>query len=208
MGGVGKSLPCQRGSTMQTELGALESLAEKYRPVRIADFIGWTVPRKCIIRVLQAAHVGRRALCRAVPGRQEHMALALAEELQAEKCTRFPARGKRADDRGHCSPLLCYAPMTPGGSMCDGGRSRPNDERGTTCSALENWITPTQHPTRLDIHRERYRTLGRVGSLPNLQRLEFFQLRIGRSGLHYLDKVWPRRRGNGNAPDWCGLAKD
>jgi hypothetical protein len=56
---------------MQTDFAFPQSLAEKYRPTRIADFIGLERPKRVLAR-LQASRVGRVAICRAVWRRQEH----------------------------------------------------------------------------------------------------------------------------------------
>jgi hypothetical protein len=46
---------------MQTDFAFPQSLAEKYRPTRIADFIGLERPKRVLAR-LQASRVGRVAM--------------------------------------------------------------------------------------------------------------------------------------------------
>ena len=69
---------------MQTDLAFPQSLAEKYRPVRIADFIGLDRPKKVLTAFCKRPTSGAWLFLGPSGVGKSTMALALAAELQAE----------------------------------------------------------------------------------------------------------------------------
>jgi DNA polymerase III gamma/tau subunit len=69
---------------MQTDLLFPQSLAEKYRPIRIADFIGLERPKKILSAFCKRPAAGAWLFVGPSGVGKSTMALALASELAAE----------------------------------------------------------------------------------------------------------------------------
>jgi replication-associated recombination protein RarA len=99
---------------VQTDLAFPQSLAEKYRPARIADFIGLDRPKKVLTAFCKRPTSGAWLFVGPSGVGKSTMALALAAELQAE-LHKIPSQKCNAqtieDTVRHC----WYAPLTPGG---------------------------------------------------------------------------------------------
>ena len=99
---------------MQTDLAFPQSLAEKYRPMRIADFIGLDRPKKVLSTFCKRPASGAWLFVGPSGVGKSTMALALAAELYAE-LHKIPSQKCNAqtieDTVRHC----WYAPLTPGG---------------------------------------------------------------------------------------------
>jgi energy-coupling factor transporter ATP-binding protein EcfA2 len=99
---------------MQADLAFPQSLAEKYRPARIADFIGLERPKKVLSAFCKCPASGAWLFVGPSGVGKSTMALALAAELQAE-LHKIPSQKCNAqtieDTVRHC----WYAPLTRGG---------------------------------------------------------------------------------------------
>jgi replication-associated recombination protein RarA len=69
---------------MQTDLAFPQSLAEKYRPIRIADFIGLERPKRVLSAFCKRPASGAWIFLGPSGVGKSTMALAVAAELQAE----------------------------------------------------------------------------------------------------------------------------
>jgi Holliday junction resolvasome RuvABC ATP-dependent DNA helicase subunit len=72
------------GNPMQSDLAFPQSLVEKYRPLRIADFIGLERPKKVLSAFCKRPASGAWLFIGPSGLGKSTMALALAAELQAE----------------------------------------------------------------------------------------------------------------------------
>src|ERR1700739_2198740 len=99
---------------MQIDLAFPQSFAEKYRPTRIADFIGLERPKKILSAFCKRPTSGAWLFVGPSGMGKSTMALALAAELAAELHT-IPSQKCNAqsieDTVRHC----WYAPLTAGG---------------------------------------------------------------------------------------------
>jgi replication-associated recombination protein RarA len=99
---------------MQTDLLFPQSLAEKYRPVRIADFIGLERPKKILSAFCKRPASGAWLFVGPSGVGKSTMALAIAAELAAE-LHKIPSQKCNAQSIEDTVRQCWYAPMTPGG---------------------------------------------------------------------------------------------
>lgn len=184
-----------------------QSLAEKYRPTRIADFVGLERPRKVLTAFLKRPTSGAWLFVGPSGVGKSTMALALATELQGElhkipsqKCTASAIE----DVVRHC----WYAPMTPGGFhvvLADEADAMSNAAQLQLLSKLDS-VDPAPNTiwifTANDTERLERRFLSRC------KMLDFSSYGMSGEIAAYLDKVWHAEGGNGNGPDFERLAKD
>lgn len=172
---------------MQADLAFPQSLAEKYRPVRIADFIGLDRPKKVLSAFCKRPASGAWLFVGPSGVGKSTMALALADELQAE-LHKIPSQKCNAqtieDTVRHC----WYAPLTPGGFhvvLADEADQMTNAAQLALLSKLDS-TDPA--PNTIWIFLSSYGLAGEIAA--------------------YLDKVWHAEGGNGNGPDLERMAKD
>jgi replication-associated recombination protein RarA len=123
---------------MQADLAFPQCLTEKYRPTRIADFIGLERPKKVLSAFRKRPTSGAWLFVGPSGVGKSTMALALAEELQAElhKIPSQKCNAQTIDDTvRHC----WYAPMMAGGfhvvladeadQMTNAAQHRPDQQR-------------------------------------------------------------------------------
>ena len=91
-----------------------QSLTEKYRPTRIADFLGLERPKKVLSAFLRRPAPGAWLFVGPSGVGKSTMALALANELQAE-LHKIPSQKCNAQSIEDTVRRCWYAPMTPGG---------------------------------------------------------------------------------------------
>lgn len=192
---------------MQADLAFPQSLAEKYRPVCIADFIGLERPKKVLSAFCRRPANGAWLFVGPSGVGKSTMALALAAELQAE-LHKIPSQKCNAqtieDTVRHC----WYAPMTPGGFhvvLADEADQMTNAAQLALLSKLDStdpapntiWIFTANDTERLE---RRF--------LSRCKTLEFSSYGMAKEIAGYLDRVWHAEGGNGNCPDLERLAKD
>jgi DNA polymerase III gamma/tau subunit len=184
-----------------------QSLAEKYRPRSIAEFVGLEKPKKILTKFANAPYqsawlfvgpsgVGKtsmaQALCAEIGGELHH--------IPSQKCT-VEAIEKACHD---CH----YLPFTPGGFhivLCDEADRMTNAAQLALLSKLDATAFP---PNTVFIF-----TCNETGSLEprflsRCRVIEFSSYGMAGEIAAYLDRVWHAEGGNGNAPDLARLAKE
>jgi DNA polymerase III gamma/tau subunit len=192
---------------MPTDLTFPQSLAEKYRPTRIADFIGLERPRKILSAFCKRPVSGAWRFVGPSGVGKSTMALALATELAAE-LHKIPSQKCNAQSIDDTIRQCWYAPMTPGGFhvvLADEADQMTNAAQLSLLSKLDStdpapntiWIFTANDTERLE---RRFLSRCRV--------LEFSSYGLAAEIACYLDKVWHAEGGNGNAPDLARLVKE
>jgi len=192
---------------MQADLTFPQSLAEKYRPLRIADFIGLDRPKKVLSAFCNRPASGAWLFIGPSGLGKSTMALALAAELQAE-LHKIPSQKCNAQSIEDTVRRCWYAPMTPGGShvvladeadqMTDAGQLALLSKLDSTDPAPNTiWIFTANDTERLE---RRFLSRCKV--------LEFSSYGLSGEIAAYLASVWHAEGGNGNGPDFERLAKD
>jgi len=196
-----------QSESAQTGIPFPVSLAEKYRPQTIAEFVGLERPKKVLSAFSKRPTSGAWLFVGPSGVGKSTMALALAGEIQAE-LHKIPSQKCNAqtieDTVRHC----WYAPMTPGGFhvvLADEADQMTNAAQLALLSKLDCtdpapntiWIFTANDTERLE---RRF--------LSRCKTLEFSSYGLSDQIAAYLDKVWHAEGGNGNAPDLVRLAKD
>jgi DNA polymerase III gamma/tau subunit len=192
---------------MQSGLGFPQSLAEKYRPRSIVEFVGLEKPKKILAKFASAPYpsawlftgssgVGKtsmaQALCGEVGGELHH--------IPSQKCTVEAIENACRD----CH----YLPFSPGGFhvvLCDEADRMSNAAQLALLSKLDATAFP---PNTIFIF-----TCNETGSLEprflsRCRVIEFSSYGMAGDIAAYLDRIWHAEGGNGNAPDLVRLAKD
>jgi DNA polymerase III gamma/tau subunit len=184
-----------------------QSLTEKYRPTRIADFIGLERPKKVLSAFLRRPASGAWLFLGPSGLGKSTMALALANELQAE-LHKIPSQRCNVQSIEDTVRQCWYAPMTPGGVhvvLADEADQMTDSAQLALLSKLDStdpapntiWIFTANDTARLE---RRFLSRCKV--------LEFSSYGLAGEIADYLSKVWHAEGGNGNAPDFERLTKD
>jgi len=184
-----------------------QSLTEKYRPTRIADFIGLERPKKVLSAFLRRPASGAWLFLGPSGLGKSTMAMALANELQAE-LHKIPSQRCNVQSIEDTVRRCWYAPMTPGGvhivladeadQMTDAAQLALLSKLDSTDPAPSTiWIFTANDTTRLE---RRFLSRCKV--------LEFSSYGLAGEIAAYLSKVWHAEGGNGSGPDFERLAKD
>jgi DNA polymerase III gamma/tau subunit len=192
---------------MQADLAFPQPLVEKYRPLRIADFIGLERPKKVLSAFLRRPASGAWLFVGPSGVGKSTMALAVATELQAE-LHKIPSQKCNAQSIENTMQKCWYAPMTPGGFhvvLPDEADQMTDAEQLALLSKLDStdpapntiWIFTANDTERLE---RRFLSRCKV--------LEFSSYGLAGEIAAYLDRVWHAEGGNGNGPDMARLAKD
>jgi replication factor C subunit 2/4 len=192
---------------MQTNLVFPQSFAEKYRPERIADFVGLERPKKVLSAFRKRPTSGAWLFVGPSGVGKSTMALALAAELKAE-LHKIPSQKCNAQTIDDTVRKCWYAPMTAGGFhivLADEADQMTNAAQLALLSKLDAtdpapntiWIFTANDTERLE---RRF--------LSRCKMLDFSSYGMSNGIAAYLDGVWHAEGGNGNAPDFERLAKD
>lgn len=192
---------------MQTDLAFPQSLTEKYRPKRVADFIGLERPKRILSVFCRRPTSGAWLFIGSSGLGKSTMALALAAELQAE-LHKIPSQKCNVQTIEDTVRQCWYAPMTPGGfhvvladeadQMTDAAQLALLSKLDSTDPAPNTiWIFTANDTERLE---RRFLSRCKV--------LEFSSYGLSAEITSYLAKVWHTEGGNGNGPDFERLAKD
>jgi DNA polymerase III delta prime subunit len=192
---------------MQADLAFPQSLVEKYRPTRIAHFIGLERPKKVLFAFLKRPASGAWLFVGPSGVGKSTMALALANELQAE-LHKIPSQKCNAQSIEDTVRRCWYAPMTPSGfhivladeadQMTDAAQLALLSKLDSTDPAPNTiWIFTANDAERLE---RRFLSRCKV--------LEFSSYGLAGEIAAYLDRVWRAEGGNGNGLDFERLAKD
>ncbi len=194
---------------MQADLAFPQSLAEKYRPLRIADFIGLERPKKVLAAFCKRPCVWRLAFRRA------HLASAkprwrLHSPVNYRRGVAHDSQPKvqRAEHRRHRAALLVHADDAGRIPRRARRRGRPDDKCRATGVALQAGFDRSRTQHNLDFHRERHRAPRAVGFSP-VARCWSFPATVwpGRSPAFWIVSG-TAEGGNGNGPDLARFAKD
>lgn len=192
---------------MQSDLAFPQPLVEKYRPLRIADFIGLDRPKKVLSAFCKRPASGAWLFVGPSGVGKSTMALALSNELQAE-LHKIPSQKCNAQSIEDTVRRCWYAPMTPGGfhivladeadQMTDAAQLALLSKLDSTDPAPNTiWVFTANDAGRLE---RRFLSRCKV--------LEFSSYGLSEQIAAYLDGVWHAEGGNGNGPDLARLAKD
>ena len=192
---------------MQADLAFPQSLVEKYRPVRIVDFIGLERPKKVLSAFLKRPVSGAWLFVGPSGVGKSTMAMALANELQAE-LHKIPSQRCNAQSIEDTVRRCWYAPMRAGGfhvvladeadQMTDAAQLALLSKLDSTDPAPNTiWIFTANDTARLE---RRFLSRCKV--------LEFSSYGLAGEIAAYLYRVWHAEGGNGNGPDFERLAKD
>jgi DNA polymerase III gamma/tau subunit len=191
----------------QTGIPFPVSLAEKYRPQTIAEFVGLERHKKVLSAFSRRPTTGAWLFVGPSGVGKSTMALALAGEIQAE-LHKIPSQKCNVQTIEDTVRQCWYAPMTPGGFhvvLADEADQMTNAAQLALLSKLDStdpapntiWIFTANDTERLE---RRF--------LSRCKTLEFSSYGLSDQIAAYLDKVWHAEGGNGNAPDLVRLAKD
>lgn len=189
-----------RGCEVNTPTFAFpQPLAEKYRPMRIAEFVGLERPKKVLTAFCKRPTPGAWLFLGPSGVGKSSMALALANELQAE-LHKIPSQKCTTSAIEDVVRQCWYAPMTPGGFhivLADEADAMSNAAQLQLLSKLDStdpapntvWIFTANDTERLE---RRF--------LSRCKTLEFSSYGMAGEIVGYLDKVWHAEGGNGNCP--------
>jgi replication-associated recombination protein RarA len=192
---------------MQGDLGFPQSLAEKYRPRTIAEFIGLEKPKE-ILTKFAAKPYPSAWLFVGPPGvGKTSMALALASQIGAE-LHHLPSGKCNAQSIEETIRLCHYMPMTLGGShlvLVDEADGMTNPAQLALLSKLDATAFP---PNTVFI----FTCNGTVGLEPRFlsrcRTVEFSSYGMASDIAALMGRVWHSEGGNGNSLDFSRLAKD
>ena len=191
----------------QSSLGFPQPLAEKYRPRKIADFIGLDKQRKVLSafakRPVSCAwlFIGGSGLGKST------MALALAEEMQAE-LHKIPSQKCNLENIENTVRMCWYAPMQPGGFhvvLADEADQMTPSAQLALLSKLDATDPPPQTVwifTANDCERLEKRFLSRC------RVLEFSNYGLRGDLASFLAEVWKAETGKEGTLDWTRIAKE
>jgi DNA polymerase III gamma/tau subunit len=192
---------------MQADLTFPQPLVEKYRPLRIAEFVGLDRPKKVLSAFRKCPVSGAWLFLGPSGVGKSTMALALANELQAE-LHKIPSQKCNAQSIEDTVRRCWYAPMTPGSfhiALADEADQMTDAAQLALLSKLDStdpapntiWIFTANETERLE---RRF--------LSRCKLLEFSSYGLAGEIAAYLNRVWHAEGGNGNGPDFERLAKD
>lgn len=192
---------------MQTDLVFPQPLAEKYRPTRIADFIGLERPKRVLSSFCKRPVSGAWLFVGPSGVGKSSVALAMAAELQAE-LHKIPSQKCTAAAIEDTVRQCWYAPMTPGGFhvvLADEADAMSNAAQLQLLSKLDS-VDPAPNTIWVFTANETERLERRF--LSRCKVLDFSSYGMSSDIATYLDGIWHAEGGNGNAPDFERLAKD
>jgi DNA polymerase III gamma/tau subunit len=186
---------------VQTDLAFPQSLTEKYRPARIADFIGLDRPKKVLTAFSKRPASGAWLFVGPSGVGKSTMALALAADLQAE-LHKIPSQKCNVqtieDTVRHC----WYAPLMPGGFHVVLADEADQMTSAAQLALLSKLDSTDPAPNTIWIFTANDTELSRC------KVLEFSSYGLAGEIATYLDTIWHAEGGNGNAPDLERMAKD
>lgn len=189
------------------QLAFPQALSEKYRPIRIGDFVGLERPKKVLDSFCKRPTSGAWLFSGPSGVGKSSMALALAAELRAEM-HKIPSQRCNLqtieDTVRHC----WYAPMEPGGFhlvLVDEADQMTSAAQLALLSKLDAtdpapntiWVFTANDTERLE---RRF--------LSRCKTLEFSSYGMADAIAVYLREVWRTECGNENEPDFVRFAKD
>lgn len=184
-----------------------QSLAEKYRPRAITEFVGLEKPKKILAKFASAPYPSAWLFVGPSGVGKTSMAQSLCTEIRAElhhipsqKCT-VEAIEKACHD---CH----YLPFSPGGFhvvLCDEADRMSNAAQLALLSKLDATAFP---PNTIFVFTCNSTDGLEPRFLSRCRVIEFSSYGMAVEIAGYLEKVWHAEGGNGNGPDLARLAKE
>ena len=184
-----------------------QSLSEKYRPHRVADFIGLEKPKRIMAKFAAKPYPSAWLFVGPSGVGKTSMALALAEEIGAE-LHHIPSQKCNAASIEEVIRMCWYLPMTPGGLhlvLVDEADQMTPAAQLALLSKLDATAFPPNTVfifTANSLERLEARFLSRA------RQIEFSSYGMAAEIIPYLNTIWHAEGGNGSCPDLGRLVKE
>lgn len=184
-----------------------QPLAEKYRPTRIADFVGLEKPKKVMARLAAKPFPSAWLFSGPSGVGKTTMALAMAEEIKAE-VHHIPSQQCNVANVEAAVKMCWYAPLVAGGFhiiLADEADQMSNAAQLAFLSKLDSTAFPPQTIfvfTCNDTERLEKRFLSRC------RVLEFSSYGMANPGAEFLSQVWSAESNGAEAPDFQRILKN
>jgi replication-associated recombination protein RarA len=192
---------------MQADLAFPQSLAEKYRPRTIEEFVGLEKPKKILSKFAANPYPSAWLFFGNSGVGKTSMALALASQIAAE-LHHLPSGKCNSQSIEETVRLCHYMPMTLGGLhlvLVDEADGMTNPAQLALLSKLDATAFP---PNTIFI----FTCNGTAGLEPRFlsrcRTVEFSSYGMASEITAFLDRVWHSEGGNGNGPDLSRVVKD
>jgi replication-associated recombination protein RarA len=181
-------------------------LADKYRPLKIADFVGLEKPKRILAKFAVQPYQSAWLFVGPPGVGKTSMALALASEINAE-IHHIPSQKCTAQAIDDVCRTCAYVPLTGGFHLVivdEADRMTPSAQ----LALLSKLDATDQAPNTIWIF-----TCNEIGSLEprflsRCRVIEFSSYGMASEIASYLERVWHSEGGNGNCPDLTRLAKE
>jgi DNA polymerase III gamma/tau subunit len=181
-------------------------LAEKYRPRRIADFVGLVRPKKILLAFSRKPHPSAWLFVGPTGVGKTTMALALAEELGAE-VEHIPSQKCTVENVEDAVRRCWYVPLRGGFHIVivDEADAMSNAAQLALLSKLDATAFP---PQTIFVFTSNATDRLEPRFLSRCREVEFSSYGMAGDIAAFLERVWHQEGGNGNAPDFIRLAKE
>jgi DNA polymerase III gamma/tau subunit len=183
-----------------------QSLAEKYRPRTIADFVGLEKPKKILTKFIRAPYPSAWLFVGPSGVGKTSMAQSLCMEINAE-LHHIPSQKCTVEAIEKACHVCHYLPFCPGGFhvvLCDEADRMSNAAQLALLSKLDATAFP---PNTIFIFTCNSTDGLEPRFLSRCRVIEFSSYGMANEIAEYLEKVWHAEGGNGNGPDLARLAK-
>jgi replication-associated recombination protein RarA len=191
----------------QTPLAFPQSLAEKYRPRTITEFIGLVTPKKILSKLAAKPYASAWLFVGPSGVGKTSMALALASQIGAE-LHHLPSGKCNAQSIEDAVRMCWYAPMALGGLhvvLVDEADQMTNAAQLALLSKLDSTAMP---PSTVFVFTCNSTDGLEPRFLSRTRQIEFSSYGMAADITAFLGRVWLAEGGNGNGPDLTRLAKD
>ncbi len=183
-----------------------QSLAEKYRPQTIAEFVGLDKPKRILSKFAAQPYPSAWLFVGASGVGKTSMALALCSQIKGE-LTHIPSQKCNAQAIEEACYHCHFVPLTGGFHVVlidEADRMTPAAQLALL-SKLDGTAFP---PNTVFIFTANSTDGLEPRFLSRCRVLEFSSYGMASDIAEYLDKVWHAEGGNGNCPDLTRLAKE
>jgi DNA polymerase III gamma/tau subunit len=183
-----------------------QSLAEKYRPQTIAEFVGLDKPKKILSKFAAQPYPSAWLFVGASGVGKTSMALALCSQIKGE-LTHIPSQKCNAQAIEEACYHCHFVPLTGGFHvvLCDESDRMTPAAQLALLSKLDGTAFP---PNTVFIFTANSTEGLEARFLSRCRVLEFSSYGMASEIAEHLNKVWHAEGGNGNGPDLTRLAKE